>query len=618
MPNTRRAAARIWFGRFWRALDTSRRVFLNLLFLAIVVALGVAWLRSGAPALQPKTALVLDLHGSLAEQKAGNLRRSALDQVRGDSTDKVQLRDVLAVLEAAATDPKIERVVLMLDEFDGAGMASLHEVAAAVDRFRASGKQVVAWGSRYDQRQYYLAAHADEVLLHPFGMVYLEGFGRYRNYYRDALDRLGVKVNLIRVGTYKSAAEPFIANGPSPAAREADAALYGALWRNYTADVEQARKLAPGSIGRTIDALPQRLAAANGDTARLAVAEKWVDGLKTPDELRELLMERGAKDDDGKTFRQISFGGYLARVEPERSGDAVGVVVAEGEIVDGSAPAGTVGGRSTANLIRKAREDKRIKAIVLRVNSPGGSVFGSELVRRELEVARASGKPVVVSMGDLAASGGYWISTPADEIVADRSTVTGSIGVFGLLPSADQALDKLGVHTGGVTTTWLGGAGDWRRPLDPRFAAMTQTDIDHLYATFVSYVAAARHATPTAIDAVAQGRVWTGAQAKERGLVDRLGSYREALDAAAARAHLAKGYRVAYLEREPGRFARVLELLGASVAQAVGARIEFPGEALGVPVEAARDLAQQLGGMVALLRGGRPFGAFVHCLCSAP
>jgi protease-4 len=618
MPNTRRAAARIWFGRFWRALDTSRRVFLNLLFLAIVVALGVAWLRSGAPALQPKTALVLDLHGSLAEQKAGNLRRSALDQVRGDSTDKVQLRDVLAVLEAAATDPKIERVVLMLDEFDGAGMASLHEVAAAVDRFRASGKQVVAWGSRYDQRQYYLAAHADEVLLHPFGMVYLEGFGRYRNYYRDALDRLGVKVNLIRVGTYKSAAEPFIANGPSPAAREADAALYGALWRNYTADVEQARKLAPGSIGRTIDALPQRLAAANGDTPRLAVAETWVDGLKTPDELRELLMERGAKDDDGKTFRQVSFGDYLARVEPERSGDAVGVVVAEGEIVDGSAPAGTVGGRSTANLIRKAREDKRIKAIVLRVNSPGGSVFGSELVRRELEVARASGKPVVVSMGDLAASGGYWISTPADEIVADRSTVTGSIGVFGLLPSADQALDKLGVHTGGVTTTWLGGAGDWRRPLDPRFAAMTQTDIDHLYATFVSYVAAARHATPTAIDAVAQGRVWTGAQAKERGLVDRLGSYREALDAAAARAHLAKGYRVAYLEREPGRFARVLELLGASVAQAVGARIEFPGEALGVPVEAARDLAQQLGGMVALLRGGRPFGAFVHCLCSAP
>ena len=617
MPNTRRAAARIWFGRFWRALDTSQRVFFNLIFLAIVVALVAAWLRSGAPALQPKTALVLDLHGSLAEQKAGNLRRSALDQVRGDSTDKVQLRDVLAVLEAAAADPKIDRVVLMLDEFDGAGMASLHEVAAALERFRASGKQVVAWGSRYDQRQYYLAAHADEVLLHPFGMVYLEGFGRYRNYYRDALDKLGVKVNLIRVGTYKSAAEPFIANGPSPAAREADAALYGALWAAYTGDVERARKLAPGSIGRTIEALPQRLAAANGDTARLALSEKWVDGLKTPDELRELLMERGAKDDDGKTFRQVSFGGYLARLETRRSGDGVGVVVAEGEIVDGAAPAGTVGGRSTANLIRKAREDKRIKAIVLRVNSPGGSVFGSELVRRELEVARASGKPVVVSMGDLAASGGYWISTPADEIIADRATVTGSIGVFGLLPSADQALDKLGVHTGGVTTTWLGGAGDWRRPLDPRFAAMTQTDIDHLYATFVSYVAAARHATPAAIDAVAQGRVWTGAQAKERGLVDRLGSYRDALDAAAARAHLAQGYRVAYLEREPGRFARMLELLGASVAQAVGARIEFP-DALGVPVDAARDLAQELGGMMALLRGGHPFGAFVHCLCSAP
>ena len=268
--------------------------------------------------------------------------------------------------------------------------------------------------------------------------------------------------------------------------------------------------------------------------------------------------------------------------------------------------------------ISKAREDTSIKAIVLRVNSPGGSVFGSELVRRELEVARATGKPVVVSMGDLAASGGYWISTPADEIVADRATLTGSIGVFGLLPSADRALDKLGVHTAGVTTTWLAGAADWRRSLDPRFAAVMQSDIDHAYATFVSYVAAARHATPAAIDAVAQGRVWTGAQARERGLVDRLGSYREALDLAAARAHLDKGYRVAYLEREPGRFARVLELLGASVADAIGARVEFPAGALGVPVEAARDVARDLAGLTALLDSGRPSGAFVHCLCGPP
>ena len=314
MPSTRRASARIWFGRFWRAVDTTRRVVLNLLFLAIVIAIIAAWVRSGGPALQPKTALVLDLHGRLAEQKAGNLRRSALDQVRGDSTDKVQLRDVLAVLEAAETDPKIERLVLMLDQFDGAGMASLHEVAAAIDRFRAGGKPVVAWGSRYDQRQYFLVAHADEVLMHPFGMVHLEGFGRYRSYYRDALDKLGVKVNLIRVGTYKSAAEPFVANGPSPAAREADVALYGDLWAGYTADVEKARRLAPGSIARAIEELPQRLAAARGDNARLAVTEKLVDELKTPDELRALLMARGAKDDEGKTFRQVSFGDYLARL----------------------------------------------------------------------------------------------------------------------------------------------------------------------------------------------------------------------------------------------------------------------------------------------------------------
>ncbi|HEX7437294.1 MAG TPA: signal peptide peptidase SppA, partial [Caldimonas sp.] len=541
MSNFRFASTRKWFGKFWWLLDSSRRVTFNLLFLAIVLILIVAWIKSGPPALGAKTALVFDLHGSIAEQKAGSLGQSALDQLRGNSAQKIQLRDVRTVLDAAAADPKIERLVLILDELDGAGMATLHEVAAAIDRFKASGKQVVAWGSSYDQRQYYLAARADQVLLHPLGLVYLEGFGRYRNYYRDALDRLGITVNLIRVGTYKSFAEPYIANGPSPAAREADSALYGSLWASYTEGVEKARKLPAGGIMRSIDDLPQRVAAVSGDGAKLALSEKLVDALKTRDELRQMLIERGAKDEDGKTFRQISFEDYLTRQRPKSTGDAVAVVVAEGEIVDGQAPAGTVGGLSTAALVKKAREDEHVKAVVLRVNSPGGSAFGSELVRRELELTRAAGKPVVVSMGDVAASGGYWISTSADEVIADPSTITGSIGVFGLLPSVDKALDKIGVHTEGVTTTWLGGAGDPRRPLDPRFAALVQAAIDHVYADFTAKVAQARKTTPEKIDAVAQGRVWSGAQAKERGLVDRLGSYGDALDAAAARAKLDKG-----------------------------------------------------------------------------
>ena len=618
MATSRFASARTWFGRFWRLVDASRRAVFNLLFLAIVVIGVIAWLKSGPPPLAAKTALVLDLQGVVAEQKSGNLRQSALNGLRGDTGQKVQLRDVRDVLEAAAKDPKIERLVLILDDLEGAGTATMHEIAGSIDRFKATGKQVVAWGSSYDQRQYFIASHADEVLLHPLGMVYLEGYGRYRNYYKDALDRLGISVNLKRVGTYKSAAEPYIANEPSPASREADSALYGALWTDYTTGVEKARKLPAGSIARGIDELPQRFAAVGGDPAKLALTEKLVDGLKTRDELRALLMERGAKDDEGKTFRQISFGEYLATLRPKLTGDAVGVVIAEGEIVDGPAPAGVVGGRSTAALIRKARDDDRIKAIVLRVNSPGGSVFGSELVRRELEVTRAAGKPVVVSMGDLAASGGYWISTSADEVIADAGTVTGSIGVFGLLPTADKALDKLGVHVDGVTTTWLGGARDMRRPLDPRFGDLVQSSIDHIYADFTGKVAQARKTTPEKIDAVAQGRVWTGVQALERGLVDRLGSYGDALDAAATRAKLDKGYRVAYMERDPGKFARIVELLDASVVRIVGGGLDARLGALGVPTQVAGDLARDFGGLLDLATARKPFSAVVHCLCEAP
>ena len=618
MASSRPGFLRTFFGRLWWLVDASRRTFFNLLFLAIVVIVAVAWFKSGPPPMAEKTALVLDLQGSIAEQNSGNLRQSAINRLRGnDVPQKVQLRDVRDVLAAAATDPKIERVVLALDDFDGAGTATLHEIAASLDRFKAAGKQVVAWGSDYDQRQYYLAAHADEVLLHPMGRVYLEGYGRYRNYYKDALDRLGVTVNLKRVGTYKSAAEPYIANEASPASREAETFLLGALWSSYTDSVEKARKLPAGSIVRGIDELPQRFAAVGGDSAKLALSEKLVDGLKTRDELRALLIARGAQDAERKTFRQISFAEYLGRLKPKATGDAVGVVVAEGEIVDGTAPAGVVGGLSTSALIRKARDDDRIKAIVLLVNSPGGSVFGSELVRRELEVARAAGKPVVVSMGDLAASGGYWISTSADEVIADAGTVTGSIGVFGLLPTADKALDKLGVHVDGVTTTWLGGARDLRKPLDPRFGELVQASIDHTYAEFTGKVAKARKTTPEKIDAVAQGRVWTGSQALERGLVDRLGSYGDALDSAATRAKLDKEYRIIYLERDPGRFARLIEMFEATVARVIGDGLAQSVAGLGVPALAAGDLARDVGGLLDAT-AKRPFAAVVHCLCEAP
>ncbi len=636
MPIPRFASPRRWPGALWWLLDTARRVVVDLLFL-LIIALLIAWaLRSGPPPLAEKTALVLDLHGSLVEQKTGNLRRSVLDQVGGQGIVQVQLRDVLAVLQAASSDPKISSLVLALDDLQGAGLVQLREVAAAIERFRTSGKRVIAWGSGYDQRQYYLAAHADEVYLHPLGMVQLDGLGGYRNYYRDVLDRLGVQVHLMRVGTFKSAAEPYIDNGPSPAAQEADAFLYNALWADYTGAVERARKLEPGSIMRLIDELPQRLAAAHGDAAQLALDVKLVDGLKTRDELRGLLLERGAADERAtsdkddtidKTVRQVSFDDYLGRVPARGSGDAVGVVVAEGAIVDGNAAPGTIGGLSTSELIRKARQNPQIKAIVLRVDSPGGSVFGSELVRRELELTRAAGKPVVVSMGDLAASGGYWITTSSDEVIADADTITGSIGVFGLLPSVAEGLDKIGVHTGGTTTTWLRGAGDIRRPLDPRFAEVVQTRIDRIYADFLGRVAKARKTTPQKIDAVAQGRVWTGRQALERGLVDRLGSFEDALQSAAKRARLEPGFRVDYIERQPSKLSRLLAFfggddisawLGTQLDEQIDGQIDHKLAALGVPPSLVRGVGDDLGWLSRLADARQPLQAIAHCLCRAP
>jgi len=614
------SSTRRFFANLWGFIDAARRTVLNLLFLLIVIMLLVAVFKTGAPALDDKTTLVLALKGPIVEQRGGSVRDNALAQARGDAADSVQLRDLLAVLDAAAKDPKIVRVLLQLDELRGAGLPTLREVAAGLERFKASGKPVVAWGSGFDQRQYYLAAQASEVWMHPLGSLTMTGYGGYRNYYRDALDKVGVTVNLVRVGTYKSAAEPFIANGPSPAAAEADSLLYNGLWATYLQGVEKARKLPPQTIMKAIDDLPQRFAAAGGDEAKMALDLKLVDALKTRDEMRALLIERGAADTKIKSFRQVSFEGYLARLTPKLIGDAVGVVVAQGEIIDGEAPAGTVGGLSTANLIRQAREDDSIKAIVLRVDSPGGSVFGSELVRRELELARGAGKPVVVSMGNVAASGGYWISTAADEVIADPATITGSIGVFALMPSADKALDKLGVHTEGTATTWLVGAGDVRRAADPRFLAIAQSNVDHIYAEFTGKVAKARKTTPQAIDAVGQGRVWTGEQAKERGLVDTLGSFSDALTSAAKRAKLGNegDYRVTYIEPEPGRIARLLEAVGGAAASIVAAQIDARVLPTGLPTQLAHDVQHDLGWLGASAQAGKPFTSVIHCLCEAP
>jgi len=611
-----------WIGAgfkfLWNALDTSRKIFLNILTFFILLAIAIGIFGGGLSKLEDKTSLILDFKGPVVEQHSGNARDALLAEAQGNAKKSTQLRDILAVLDSASKDNKINSAVLLLDDMGPTGLPMLREVAAAIDRFKASGKTVVAWGSGFDQRQYFLASHANEVYMHPMGSVMLTGFGRYRNYYRDALDKVGITVNLLKVGTYKSFAEPYIANAPSEAATEAESFLYNAMWKTYTNNVEQARKLPVGSIMQGIDQLPELMKAAGDDSAKLALNMKLVDGLKTRDELRELMLKRGARDDQNHTFRQIAFDDYLSRQKPKLFGDAVGVIVASGEIGDGKAPPGSIGGLSTSALIRKAREDDSIKAVVLRVDSPGGSAFSSELIRRELELTRKAGKPVVVSMGNVAASGGYWISMSSDEVIADEATVTGSIGVFAILPTADKAIEKLGIHTGGTTTTWLADPFNPLRPLNPKFGELVQSSINHIYSEFTTKAAAARKTTPEKIDAVAQGRVWTGAQAKERGLVDKVGSYSDAISSAASRAKLGNDYRISYVEPELTKFDRIFDLIGSQAAHILQDQFKVALVPTGIPPVAATQIMSDFAWLADVNKDGKGYSAITHCLCSAP
>ncbi len=596
----------------WRAVDVSRRVAINVLFLVLIAVSAAAWIAGSArPKIAPDTALVLDLRGNLVEQYTGSAREAELEQTLGGQVRETQLRDVTAVLDAAAKDPRIPRAVLVLEDMGDAGLAKLHEIAAAMTRFQAHGKKIIAWSTSMDQRQYLLAMHADEVYLDPFGALELHGFGGYRNYYHQALDRLGVHINVFRVGKYKSFVEPFTRDGPSPDADKADASWLGDAWAGTVDEIEAARHLPPGTVADFIDHAPERLQAAQGSPARMALAAKLVDGLKTREQLRAMLIARGKPDPEQHSFRQISMQDY-ENVIPDTGSDAqqVGIIVAEGTITDGDEPQGSIGGRSTAELIRKAREDKSIKAIVLRVDSGGGSAFGSELIRRELALTRAAGKPVVVSMSDVAASGGYWITTASNRVLADPGTITGSIGVFGILPTVDGTLGKLGIHTGGTTTTWLAGAADLRRPLDPRLGGMVQETIGYMYRQFLERVGHARHLPTEQVDAIAQGRVWTGRQARARRLVDGYGNLEDAVHAAAEIAKLRPGYGTTYIEAEPTGWGHLLTSLPAGWLRATFS-------AMGVDASWFAPISSD----AALARVATPAGTLhvlADCLCQAP
>jgi len=563
------------FGRFLRGLgrgiNITRLVIINVIFFGILAVLLITLMVSGhTSAIEDKTVLVLAPEGALVEQYSADALSRTIARMSGDGVKQVQVRDLVRAIDTAAKDNRISQIVLRTDKLQAGGFAALREVGAALDRFRAAGKPVLAWGVSLEQGQYYLAAHADKLYIDPQGGVMATGLANYRLFYKDLLDKLGVEVHLFRVGQFKSAAEPFILDHASPESKEADAYWLGGLWTSWIEEVATMRHIAPAALRADVDNLAERVRDANGSLADLAVQEKLADGIATEQQFVRMLRESGVpvgKKDQG--FRQVELDGYLAdrglsTIDMLQTGPGVTVVVAEGEITGGKQAQGSIAGDSTAALIRTVRADRRTRALVLRVNSPGGEVYAAEQIRREVELTRAAGIPVIVSMGDVAASGGYWISMNANRIYAEPNTITGSIGIFGMFYTVPDTLAKIGVKSDGVATSPLAGAFDITRPLDPKVSILIQSIIDKGYRDFVGNVAKARGKDFAAINAIAQGRVWTGQQALERGLVDKLGNLDDAIRDAAQQANLGTDFHVRYAEKPMGAFERFLTNVGDS------------------------------------------------------
>jgi protease-4 len=539
--------------RVWKVSNGVRVAMLNVIFFAILITLLVIVFRDAKPDFADKNALILAPKGTIVEQLSAD-GPSLSGLVTGGPGAETLLRDMIETIERAGDDDRIDVLVLDLAELESAGISKQQEIAAALTAFRGKGKPVIATADHYSQAAYYLAAHSDEIYMHAMGEVGITGLGRYQMYFKDALDRFEVQWHIFRVGKYKSAVEPYMANEMSPAAREADLEWMGDLWQTWIADVAAARSITTADLLDYATNFDAHVIKANGDAAAAAVAAGLVDHTGGRDVVRDRLIAlvgENEKTHDPNSVKADEYLAYARDESPRKAwGDKVAVIVARGTIVDGEAPAGTIGGDSTAKLIRKARLDEDTKALVLRVDSGGGSAFASEVIRRELELARAAGKPVVVSMGSVAASGGYWISTSADEIWASPTTITGSIGIFGMFPTFDKPLAKhVGVHVDGVATTAFAGLSP-ERPLDPAVGRMIQSGIEHGYREFLSRVATARNMDVAAVDEIAQGRVWSGADAYEKGLVDQLGGLKEAIASAATRASLGDDYQVEYVEKE--------------------------------------------------------------------
>jgi protease-4 len=546
------SGVRGFLGLIWRILEGIRKV-LHLALLLVIFGFVLAALHTSIPVVPRTAALVIAPQGELVEQLSGDSVRRAFGEASGGPAPETLLRDVTDAITAAKADSRIKLIVLDVDELGPSGLSKLQEIGAVLRDFRASGKRVIAAGDSFSQSQYYLAAQAGEIYLDPMGEVAVTGFAYYRMYFKDAIDKLSVDLNVFRAGTFKSYTDQFSRSDMAPSEREETSVWLESLWNAYTQDVQHARSLPATALKDFIAEQPAALQAVNGDMAKMALQRGLVTALKSRRQVADDLKGLVGEDDNNHSFNSIGLNQYLAAVRAKhvlksKSDTKVGIIVASGEIFDGRQAPGSIGGESTSNLLREARYDKSVKAVVLRVDSPGGSEFASEKILREVQALRKAGKPVVVSMSTYAASGGYYIAAAANQIFASPTTITGSIGVFSYIPTFQRTLEKIGVKTDGIGTTPL--AGDLRidRALGQVTKQILQASVDHAYAQFLRRVADGRKKSVEEVDKIAQGRVWSGADAQRIGLVDQLGGLKDATLAAAKLAQLGTDYDIDYIE----------------------------------------------------------------------
>jgi protease-4 len=588
------------------------RYLFSLLFVGFFLLIIVGMFAEDIQPIPDKGALYLAPSGVLVDQKTFT---DPFDQIFLGSSQRdseTLVRDIIEALDSARNDSRITHLLLDTDYMAGGGLSKLEEISSALLRFKKSGKPIIAVGDNFNQQQYFLASHADEILLNPLGAVSITGFGTYRSYFKEALDKLKININVFRVGDYKSAVEPFLGNNMSPQVKQESRELIDSLWQFYSSQVEQLRGLPDGAIDDFANNLHFKLQAANGDSSALAKEQNLVDQIATRTEMFAYLNEV-LPGTDGE-FDSINMKAYLnhSRLSSRSSAAAkahkVALVVAKGSIADGEQPEGSIGGDTLAGIFSRLQDDSDVKAVVLRIDSGGGSAFASDIIRDAISATQKKGIPVVVSMGSYAASGGYWIAADADRVLALSTTLTGSIGVFGIIPTVENSLAALGVYSDGVGTTDIAGMMQLDRSMTQQSKMIFQAGVDNVYTRFISLVADGRNSTPAAVHEIAQGRVWTGEKALELGLVDQLGDLNDAIVVAAELANLEE-YEVDY-RRKP---LTVYEQLLMEMNTNVSASLSGLGVSSLVPVSLRQQAAGILKPLQILDTLNDPRGIYLYC-----